>query len=273
MERARTFLDHEVGVLWPAAVTEGGFRWDLLCGGSTPAPSGPDRLRGQYWRANVDPSDLYVQSLPGTDRYRMKPGTTGFDNLVVAGDWTDNGLNAGCVEAATRSGQQAAQAVAGMAGRADGWRDRPVSADGGDGRPGFTADAVEAARLAREVQDLGFDVARAIVDRFSDLFGQFCATAMSPMAGDRRARNRGPASVHLGADGDTYRRLQSDMRRSADSYLSVLSQLNDLSLRFFDVARPAGGSDGRERAARPSRLGPGVGPVPGCGSTTPRRRR
>ena len=111
VEQARTFLDHEVGVLWPAAVTEGGFRWDLLCGGSTPGPSGPDRLRGQYWRANVDPSDLYVQSLPGTDRYRMKPGTTGFDNLVVAGDWTDNGLNAGCVEAATRSGQQAAQAV------------------------------------------------------------------------------------------------------------------------------------------------------------------
>jgi hypothetical protein len=132
-----------------------------------------------------------------------------------------------------------------------------VTADGGDGRPGFTADAVEAARLAREVQDLGFDAAQAIVDRFSDLFGQFCATAMSPMAGDRRAGTGDRPAVHLGADGDTYRRLQSDMRRSADSYLSVLSQLNDLSLRFFDVARPAGGSEGgSERLDLPD-VGPG----------------
>ena len=45
---------------------------------------------------------------------RLKPGSTGFDNLVVAGDWTDSGMNAGCVEAATRSGQLAAEAVHGL---------------------------------------------------------------------------------------------------------------------------------------------------------------
>ena len=49
---------------------------------------GPDRLRGQYVRANLDPSDRYVQSLPGTGRYRLAPGRTGFANLAVAGDWT-----------------------------------------------------------------------------------------------------------------------------------------------------------------------------------------
>ena len=109
-ERARSFLDRDVATLWPAAV-EDGFRWSLLCGGASGAATGPERLEGQYWRANIDPSDLYVQSLPGTDQYRLQPGASGFRNLVVAGDWTDNGLNAGCVEGATRSGQLAAEAV------------------------------------------------------------------------------------------------------------------------------------------------------------------
>jgi uncharacterized protein with NAD-binding domain and iron-sulfur cluster len=112
-ERARQFLDRHIGVLWPGAADAQGFRWELLCNGS---PAGASGLDHQYWRANVDPSDLYVQSLPGTDRYRIRPGDTGFDNLVIAGDWTDCGLNAGCIEAATRSGRLAAAAVRELAG-------------------------------------------------------------------------------------------------------------------------------------------------------------
>jgi uncharacterized protein with NAD-binding domain and iron-sulfur cluster len=110
-ERARTFLDRAVATLWPAAVAETGFRWPLLCDGTQWATNGSDQLDTQYWRANIDPSDRYVQSLPGTDQYRLHPGRTGFSNLVVAGDWTDSGLNAGCVEGAVRSGQLAAEAV------------------------------------------------------------------------------------------------------------------------------------------------------------------
>jgi uncharacterized protein with NAD-binding domain and iron-sulfur cluster len=111
--RAKTFLGRDVATLWPAAVENGEFRWELLCDGSsvTSATPGEERFDTQYWRANIDPSDLYVQSLPGTDKYRMQPGATGFTNLVVAGDWTDCGLNAGCVEAAALSGQLAARAV------------------------------------------------------------------------------------------------------------------------------------------------------------------
>jgi uncharacterized protein with NAD-binding domain and iron-sulfur cluster len=109
--RAQTFLDHDVATLWPAAAEHGGFRWSLLCDGGPQTTSGAERLDSQYWRASIDPSDLYVQSLPGTDQYRLQPGRTGFSNLTVAGDWTDNGLNAGCVEGATRSGQLAAEAV------------------------------------------------------------------------------------------------------------------------------------------------------------------
>ena len=87
-----------------------GFRWELLCGA---AGAGPDRLRSQFWRANVDPSDLYVQSLPGTDHLRLRADQSGFDRFVLAGDWTDNGVNAGCIESATLSGIHAANAVLG----------------------------------------------------------------------------------------------------------------------------------------------------------------
>jgi hypothetical protein len=103
------FLEKEVGSLWPGARDSTGFRWDLLWDGE--ARNGPDRLAAQYVRANIDPSDRYVQSLPGTGKYRLAPGDTGFDNLVVAGDWTACGFDAGCLEAATRSGVLAARAV------------------------------------------------------------------------------------------------------------------------------------------------------------------
>ena len=103
------FLDEEVGALWPAAQEADGFRWDLLW--DEQGRRGSDRLSGQYFRANLDPSDRYVQSLPGSGRYRIAPGKTGFDNLVVAGDWTACGLDAGSVEAATRSGILAARAI------------------------------------------------------------------------------------------------------------------------------------------------------------------
>ena len=114
--RAREFLERDVKALWPGSVDADGFRWDLLCDPSSASHGTPDRpaaarLESQYWRANVDPSDLYVQSLPGTDEHRIAPGDTGFDNLTVAGDWTNCGLNAGCIEAATLSGRLAATAV------------------------------------------------------------------------------------------------------------------------------------------------------------------
>ena len=86
-------------------------RWDLLCGAGDDA--GEDRLRSQYWRANVDPSDRYVQSLPGTDHLRLRSDASGFHNMVLAGDWTDNGINAGCIEAAVLSGLKAANALLG----------------------------------------------------------------------------------------------------------------------------------------------------------------
>ena len=64
---------------------------------SVPA-DGPARFATQYWRANVSPSERYVQSVPGSARHRISPLDMTYDNLTVAGDWTDCGLNVGCVE-------------------------------------------------------------------------------------------------------------------------------------------------------------------------------
>ncbi len=109
------FLESRAPALWPESVGDaGGFRWDLLCGhGSDPETSGAARFGTQYWRANVDPSDRYVQALPGTGGYRLRADGSGFDNLFLAGDWVDTGLNAGCIEAATLAGIQAANAIQG----------------------------------------------------------------------------------------------------------------------------------------------------------------
>ena len=126
---ALAFLDHEVRHLWPkAADAERGFRWELLVdvgdqqsGEERPAGRrrgrmrAPDRSRfdSQFWVANVNPTDRYTQSIPGSSEHRISPLDNTYDNLTLAGDWTDCGLNLGCVEAAVMSGRLAAHALSG----------------------------------------------------------------------------------------------------------------------------------------------------------------
>ena len=50
---------------------------------------------------------------PAARRYRLKPGESGFRNLTLAGDWTENTINAGCMEATVMSGLAASRAIAG----------------------------------------------------------------------------------------------------------------------------------------------------------------
>lgn len=68
----------------------------------------------QYWTANVNPSDRYVLSLPGSPAYRLSPLDLSFDNLTIAGDWTATGLDTGCIESAVISGRLAAHAISGL---------------------------------------------------------------------------------------------------------------------------------------------------------------
>jgi uncharacterized protein with NAD-binding domain and iron-sulfur cluster len=111
--QAVRFLERHGRQFWPNAVdpATGGFRWDYLCADSD--LRGPERFGTQFWTANTDPSDRYVQALPGTDASRLRPDGSGYANLVLAGDWTDCGINAGCIEAAAVSGLQAANALLG----------------------------------------------------------------------------------------------------------------------------------------------------------------
>jgi len=112
------FLNHDVAHLWPHAVRiPGEFRWELLVDpdeAERPWASarGEARFGSQFWTANVNPSDRYALSLPGTSAYRISPLDPTYDNLTIAGDWTACGFNAGCVEAAVMSGRLAAHAIA-----------------------------------------------------------------------------------------------------------------------------------------------------------------
>ena len=112
---AVAYLDNHVGLYLPGAVTQGGFAWHLLCGAN--GHRGASALETQYVSVNIDPSDRYVQSVPGSDKYRLRSDESGYDNLVLAGDWTDSGFNAGCIEAAVMSGLQAANALLGRGHR------------------------------------------------------------------------------------------------------------------------------------------------------------
>ncbi len=118
-ESAIRFLEQDAAALWPrAAAPGGGFRWELLADPSNQesgdaAGAASARFGSQFWTANVNPSDRYSQSPPGSTRYRISPLDNTYDNLTIAGDWTACGLNVGCVEAAVMSGQLAAHALSG----------------------------------------------------------------------------------------------------------------------------------------------------------------
>ncbi len=92
---AKDFMANHLAVLWPAA-------GDI-----------PSRVVATFYKANIDPSDRYVLSVAGSTKYRLRADESGLSNVVLAGDWTNNGFNAGCVEAATMSGIQAANAIKG----------------------------------------------------------------------------------------------------------------------------------------------------------------
>jgi len=108
---AARFLHRDVASLWPRGCNPltRELYWDRLV---APADvTGAARLEYQFVRANIEPSERYVLSVPGSSACRIAPGDTGFANLFAAGDWTSCTINAGCVEAAVISGLEAANGV------------------------------------------------------------------------------------------------------------------------------------------------------------------
>ncbi|WP_189070053.1 NAD(P)-binding protein [Deinococcus radiotolerans] len=112
----------QLGALMPGTQQGGTFDWTVLT--DPQGRSGEARFDGQYWRANLDPSERYVMSVVGSSRHRLRADESGYRNLILTGDWLRTGLNAGCVEAATMAGMQAAQAVTGVRAPIHGEDDR-----------------------------------------------------------------------------------------------------------------------------------------------------
>jgi uncharacterized protein with NAD-binding domain and iron-sulfur cluster len=122
-EDALAHLRAHALVLWPGADRgDGTLDWTLLCDADD--RDGEARLEAQYWRANTVGSERYVLTPPGSVEKRLRPDESGVDNLVLAGDWTRNGICGGSVEAAVTSGKLAARALSGspaVVPGTDGW--------------------------------------------------------------------------------------------------------------------------------------------------------
>jgi uncharacterized protein with NAD-binding domain and iron-sulfur cluster len=105
--------------IWPALGAGASFQLRLLWNGGGGGSPGDSFRAGQFARANVLPSELYTLNLPGTTRYRLRPdaaarpGEGAPANLWLAGDWTWNPINLGCVEATVMSGLAAARGLSG----------------------------------------------------------------------------------------------------------------------------------------------------------------
>ena len=118
---ANRFMARQVGGLWN--LQNGGDEPDW---GALAAPAGltgRSRFRWQAVTANVGPLESYTQALPGSLDARLRPDESGYANLFLAGDWTRNGAEVGCLEGAVMSGLQAARSICGSPDTIPGLRD------------------------------------------------------------------------------------------------------------------------------------------------------
>lgn len=107
-----TFFETQSSQFWPKArLPSGGFDWGTMY--STHGAAGAAVLKEQFLRANIDPNERYVLSVPGSYASRIAAHGSDFGNLYLCGDWTLNGLNVGCMEATVTSGLLASKALAG----------------------------------------------------------------------------------------------------------------------------------------------------------------
>jgi uncharacterized protein with NAD-binding domain and iron-sulfur cluster len=113
-KNAIAWLRESAGNLWPGAMDMAkgrAFDWSQLV--DPEGREGEERFESQYWQATFCPSERYVLGVPGSTKYRLRAHESGFQNLVLAGDWVRTGMNAGCVEAAAMAGLQASRAICG----------------------------------------------------------------------------------------------------------------------------------------------------------------
>ncbi len=110
----KQWLSEKLGVLFPNALAPVGstqFDYDKLV--DLQGGAGEARLDAQYIHLSSSPSDQVVVPVPKTSRFCLAPDTSGYDNLVLAGDWLYTGFG-GTMEAATMTGMMAARSLCGL---------------------------------------------------------------------------------------------------------------------------------------------------------------
>ena len=137
------FLESLGGFLWPDAVPTSatgfaenadGTAFDRLVAPDEETPIAT--FDAQFFRPNIDPSQRYVQTLPGTTKYRLRADQSGFANVYLTGDWTWNGFNSGAIEPTTWSGILCATAISGYPGKEAIVRWEPRKDEAGTETPG-----------------------------------------------------------------------------------------------------------------------------------------
>jgi uncharacterized protein with NAD-binding domain and iron-sulfur cluster len=118
-QNAADWMKGNIATLWPVAALPDG-------------TLDPRVVVSTFYRANIDPSELYVQTLPGSVQYRLPSNARVLTNLCIAGDWTLTRFSGGCVESAVESGMLASQAICGEPVSIAGQR-QPVSGNSGPG--------------------------------------------------------------------------------------------------------------------------------------------
>ena len=105
------WLNDEGASLWSKARNGAEFDWRVLWDPQDRV--GVDRLKAQYVRANISPTECCPGTPPGSLGLRLRSQDTGFLNLTLAGCYVRTGLNTTCVEGAIMSGMQASRAICG----------------------------------------------------------------------------------------------------------------------------------------------------------------
>lgn len=108
------WLMDNMGWFFPKAQTPAypaGIDMTLLTPTSNDANTATQKYNQQWFAAAVAPTNQYVIAVPDTEKYRMQPGGSGFENMYLVGDWTDYGTNIGYMEGCVVSAKEAVECL------------------------------------------------------------------------------------------------------------------------------------------------------------------
>ena len=220
---AAQFLERRGPALWPAAADANG---DLRA----------ELVHAQYWRANVDPSDRYVQSLPGRAATGCRPTAAGSRTSSSPG----TGSTAGSTRVASRRRCSAAcrrrtrsrAARSPMAHPAGTSRGRRCTVADRDPAP----DPLAGLRAMAEVQRAGLEAASTVVERMLEL-GRLGTRGPFPfpLPADPTARSNGEGRSDDDPERDV-RRLRGDAERMLELWGEWMRLLVDAAADSAEVA-------------------------------------